>query len=42
MDFPREAIGPTNGIGRLLDQAVMLFNCVPFQKGTSFKGKNLL
>ena len=27
---------------RLLDQAVVLFNCVPFQIGTSLKGKNLL
>ena len=28
--------------GRLLDQAMILFNCIPFQKGTSLKGKNLL
>ena len=28
--------------GRLLDQAKRLFNCVPFQMGTSLKGKNLL
>ena len=28
--------------GRLLDQAVILFNCVPFQNGTSLKGKNVL
>ena len=28
--------------GRLLDQARILVNCVPFQKGTSLKGKNLL
>ena len=28
--------------GRLLDQAMILFNCVPFQLGTSLKGKNLL
>ena len=28
--------------GRLLDQAMILFNCVPFQMGTSLKGKNLL
>ena len=28
--------------GRPLDQAVILFNCIPFQMGTSFKGKNLL
>ena len=27
--------------GRLLDQAMILFNCVPFQMGTSLKGKNL-
>ena len=26
--------------GRLLDQAVILFNCVPFETGTSLKGKN--
>ena len=32
----------TNIKGRLPDQAVILFNCVPIQKGTSFKGKNLL
>ena len=28
--------------GKLLDQAVVLFNCAPFQIGTSLKGKNLL
>ena len=28
--------------GRLLDQAMILFNCVHFQMGTSLKGKNLL
>ena len=28
--------------GRLLDQAMILFNCIPFQMGTSLKGKNLL
>ena len=28
--------------GRLFDQAMILFNCVPFQIGTSIKGKNLL
>ena len=28
--------------GRLLDQAKILFNFVPFQMGTSLKGKNLL
>ena len=28
--------------GRLLDQAVILFNCVPFQTGTSLKGMDLL
>ena len=28
--------------GRLLNQAMILFNCVPFQMGTSLKGKNLL
>ena len=28
--------------GRLLDQAVILFNCIPFQMGTSLKEKNLL
>ena len=28
--------------GRLLDQAMILFNCVPFQMGPSLKGKNLL
>ena len=28
--------------GRLLDKAMILFNCVPFQMGTSLKGKNLL
>ena len=27
---------------RLLDQVMILFNCVPFQMGTSLKGKNLL
>ena len=27
--------------GRLLDQAMIFFNCVPFQMGTSLKGKNL-
>ena len=27
---------------RLLDQAMIFFNCVPFQMGTSLKGKNLL
>ena len=25
---------------RLLDQAMILFDCVPFQMGTSLKGKN--
>ena len=28
--------------GRLLDQAMILFNCIPFQMGTSLKAKNLL
>ena len=28
--------------GRLLDQEMILFNCIPFQIGTSLKGKNLL
>ena len=28
--------------GRLLDQAMILLNCVPFQMRTSLKGKNLL
>ena len=28
--------------GRLLDQAMILFNCFPFQMGTSLTGKNLL
>ena len=28
--------------GRLLEQAVIPFNCAPFQNGTSLKGKNLL
>ena len=28
--------------GRLLEQAVILLNCVPFQMGTSLQGKNLL
>ena len=28
--------------GSLLDQAMILFNCVPIQMGTSLKGKNLL
>ena len=28
--------------GRLLDQAMILSNCIPFQMGTSLKGKNLL
>ena len=32
----------THTKGRLLDQAKILFNCVPFQMGTSLKGKNLL
>ena len=27
--------------GRLLDQAVIHFNCIPFKMGTSLKGKNL-
>ena len=27
--------------GRLLDQAVILFNCIPFQNGNSLKEKNL-
>ena len=27
---------------RLLNQAVILFNCLPFQIGTSLSGKNLL
>ena len=27
---------------RLLDQTMFLFDCIPFQKGTSLKGKNLL
>ena len=26
---------------RLLDQAMILFNFIPFQMGTSLKGKNL-
>ena len=32
----------THIIGRLLDQAMILFNCVPFQIGTFLKRKNLL
>ena len=28
--------------GRLLERAVILFNCAPFQMETSLKGKNLL
>ena len=28
--------------GGLLDQAMFIFSCAPFQMGTSFKGKNLL
>ena len=28
--------------GRPIDQAMILFNCIPFQMGTSLKGKNLL
>ena len=28
--------------GRLLDQAMIIFSCIPFQMGTSLKGKNLL
>ena len=28
--------------GRPLDQAMILFNCVPFQMGTPLKGKNSL
>ena len=28
--------------GRLLNQAVIIFNSLPFQMGTSLKGKNLL
>ena len=28
--------------GRLLEQPVIIFNCIPFQIGTSLKGKNLL
>ena len=28
--------------GRLLKQAVILYNCNPFHMGTSLKGKNLL
>ena len=28
--------------GRLLDQAMIIFNCIPFQMGTSLKGKNSL
>ena len=28
--------------GRLLDQAVILFKCVPLQNGTSLKGTNFL
>ena len=32
----------THNQGRLLDQAVIQLNCVPFIMGTSFKGKNLL
>ena len=28
--------------GRLLDQAVILLNCVHFQNGNSLRGKNLL
>ena len=28
--------------GKLLDQAMVLFNCDPFQNETSLKGKNLL
>ena len=39
-----------NGVARslkklrtsLLDQTMILFNCAPFQNGTSLKGKNLL
>ena len=32
----------THTKGRLLDQAMVLFNCVPYQMGNSLKGKNLL
>ena len=28
--------------GRLLDQAMILFNCIPLHMGSSLKGKNLL
>ena len=28
--------------GRLLDQAMIIFNCIPFQMITSLKGRNLL
>ena len=28
--------------GRLLEQAVIIFNCIPFERRTSLKGKNLL
>ena len=28
--------------GRLLEQAVILFHCVPFHMGSSLKGKKLL
>ena len=32
----------THTKGRLLEQAVFLFNCVPLHMQTSLKGKNLL
>ena len=32
----------TQIIGKLLEQAVLLVNCVPFEMRTSLKGKNLL
>ena len=32
----------THTKGRLLEQAVFLFNCVPLHMRTSLKGKNLL
>ena len=37
-----KGVARTHIKGRLLDQAVILFNCIPFQMGTSLKGKNLL
>ena len=38
----RNAEKSTHIKGRLLDQTMILFNYVPFQVGTSLKGKNSL